>query len=117
VIVGYLLFRSSKRIDIQRLFKVTSVLLVFVAAGVLSYGVAEWQEIGVLPGAERIVLDLSALLSDGSLAEILLGGVLNIHAHTSLLQVIGYMVFVGLVLPPVMRPTRVPSAVAASTPR
>jgi high-affinity iron transporter len=110
IAIGYALYRSSRRIDLARLFKVTSILLVFVAAGVLSYGIAEWQEIGVLPGSSQVVLDLSSVLVDGSLAEVLVGGLFNIHALTTSLQAASYLGFIATVLPLLLRPATAPVA-------
>ena len=44
IILGYMLFVLSKRIDIKKFFNVTSVLLVLFAAGLVAHGVHEFYE-------------------------------------------------------------------------
>lgn len=97
-VVGWLFFTSTRKVNISKFFFVTGIALVFVAAGVLSYAVAEFQEVGVLPGAENIALDLSGLLPEGSVLSAIIGGLFNIHAQTNWLQVVAYVAYVTVVL-------------------
>lgn len=114
VAIGAMVFRSTRKVNLHRLFKVTGIALVFLAAGVLSYGVAEWQEVALLPGANTVVLDLSAWLPEGSLLAVLAGGLLNLSARTTGLQVVAYAGYAGTVLYLILRPRR--SVAALSVP-
>jgi high-affinity iron transporter len=49
VALGYAVYAGGKRINLGTFFKVTGVLLILVAAGLLAHGVAEFQEAGLLP--------------------------------------------------------------------
>jgi high-affinity iron transporter len=65
-------YAGGKRINLGTFFKVTGVLLILVAAGLLAHGVAEFEEAGLLPaiiplwdvssapvvGEERLVSEL-----------------------------------------------------------
>ncbi len=104
VFVGYLVFKSSAKINMRTLFKVTGVALVFVAAGVLSYGIAEFQEVGLLPFGTQIALDLSAYLPDGSIQATLAAGLFNLKPLTSVLQAVAYVVYTVIVMTLVLRP-------------
>ncbi len=53
VVLARLLYVRSVTLDLGRFFLVTGALLVVVAAGVLSYGVHDLQEAGVLPGLSQ----------------------------------------------------------------
>ena len=50
VALAGLLYRRAVTLDLARFFRVTGLLLVVVAAGVLAYGVHDLQEAGFLPG-------------------------------------------------------------------
>ncbi len=50
-IIGYAIFRGALRVNMRIFFLVTGYLLILVAAGgVVSYGLGDLQEAGVLPG-------------------------------------------------------------------
>jgi high-affinity iron transporter len=49
VALGYAVYVGGKRINLGAFFKVTGVVLILVAAGLLAHGVAEFQEAGLLP--------------------------------------------------------------------
>ena len=113
VVIGWMVLRSTRRVDMHRLFKVTGIALVFIAAGVLSYGIAEWQEVGLLPGHDAVVLDLTAWLPEGSIASILAAGLLNLGAVTTALQVTAYAAYAVVVLYLILRPRSAASDPAA----
>ena len=91
VIVGWVFYRSTSTINLSKFFKVTSILLLFVAAGVLSYGIHEFQEVGWLPGEANVLLDLSGVLVEGTFLATLVAGLFNLKPTTTTLQVIGYV--------------------------
>ena len=98
VVVGWIFYRSTSTINLSKFFKITSILLVFVAAGVLSYGIHEFQEIGWLPGEASVLIDLSGVLVEGSFVATLVAGLFNLKPTTSTLQVIGYVTYSVTVL-------------------
>lgn len=104
VALGWAIYESTASINLPKFFRATGVLLVFVAAGVLSYGIHEFQEVGVLPGEDSIALNLSSVLTDGSLISTLVSGIFNIHATTTSLQAIAYVTYVAVVLYVFLRP-------------
>ena len=46
---GYAIFVQGVKVPLQKFFNITSVLLIFVAAGMLTYGVHELESGGVIP--------------------------------------------------------------------
>lgn len=104
VALGWAIYESTASINLPKFFKVTGVLLVFVAAGVLSYGIHEFQEIGVLPGEDDVVLNLGSVLSEGSLLSTLVAGIFNIHAKTTSLQAVAYLGYAAIVLYAFLKP-------------
>lgn len=63
VIVGYLVYRGSTLIDIHKFFAVTGYLLIFVAAGIVMYGIKDLQEASVIPGYAVYLYDHSAMIA------------------------------------------------------
>jgi high-affinity iron transporter len=106
VAFGWAVYRSTRRVNMHKLFKVTGIMLVFVAAGVMSYAVSEWQEVNLLPGAGNVVLDLSRWLPEGSVAGVLASGLFNLHARTTGLQAAAYLTYLLAVLPLLLRPRK-----------
>lgn len=59
--VGYGIYRGSQWVNLRTFFRVTGILLIVFAAGLLSHGVHEFTEAGLLPETAR-VWDLSGVL-------------------------------------------------------
>jgi high-affinity iron transporter len=114
VVIGYLLYRRAIAFNLGRFFTWTGAALVIVAGGVLAYGIAEFQEIGVLPGAESIAFDVSGVIAPDGFAAALLRGILNIHPTTSWLQAIAWLLYVVPVMILFLRPQRTAGPAAAA---
>lgn len=119
VALAALISRGLVRIDVSRFFTWTGALLVVVAAGVLSYGVHDLQEAGVLPGIGRIAYDVSAAVPLDSWYGTLLKGVFNFSPAATWLEVavwVAYVAIVGtcFVLALRRRPVRRPVAAVAA---
>ena len=61
VAVGYGIYRGSQWFNLRTFFRVSGILLIVFAAGLLSHGVHEFVEAGVLPATPQ-VWDLSGVL-------------------------------------------------------
>jgi high-affinity iron transporter len=60
--IGVLIFRVGLRLNLSAFFNVTGAALVVIASGLLSYGVHEFIEVGILPGLITPLYDISAIL-------------------------------------------------------
>ena len=98
VALGVAFYRSIIKLNLTSFFQVTGVLLTIVAAGVLSYGIHEFQEIGWLPGEDNVVLNLSSWLPEGSATATVMSGLFNLTAKTSALQAVAWVTYVVVVL-------------------
>ena len=57
-----LIFRAGLRLNLSSFFNLTGAALVVIASGLLSYGVHEFIEVGLLPGLVTPIYDISAIL-------------------------------------------------------
>ncbi|WP_329584224.1 FTR1 family protein [Kitasatospora sp. NBC_01250] len=92
------LYRRVLKINLTKFFTCTGVVLIVIAAGVLSYGLRDLQEGGVLPGSTAYAFDLSGSLDGGSWYATLMQGVFNITVTMTWLQVAAYVLYLALVM-------------------
>jgi len=115
IVLAYLLYRGAVKINLGRFFMVTGALLIFVAAGILAYGVHDLQEAGILPGLNSLAFDVSAAVPPDSWYGVLLKGVFNFSPQTTWLEAVVWTLYVAVVLTLFLRPQRVKTPVPANT--
>lgn len=113
VVIGAGLYAGAIRIDLSRFFTVSGVLLVFVAAGILKYGVHDFQEAGVLPGLDVLAFDVSGVLDPNSWYGAAIAGMFNITAAPTVLETVAYVAYLVPVLTAFLWPARRPTPTAA----
>lgn len=114
VLLGWALYRRAVTINLATFFRWTGLLLIFVAAGVLSYGIHDLQEAGVLPGLNTLAFDVSSTIPPSSWYGTLLKGTLNFSPKTTILEAVAWISYVSITLYFFLRPARA-SAPAPST--
>jgi len=93
VVVGWLLFVVSVRLDVRAFFRVTSVLLILFAAGLVAHGVHELQEAGVLPVVVEHVWDINLILDENSMVGSILKTLFGYNGNPSLLETMSYAAY------------------------
>lgn len=93
VLLGVLLFKGIAKINLSKFFYVTGLALIFVAAGVLAYGVHDLQEAAVLPGLNNLAFDVSSTIPPEGLLGTLLKGIFNFSPTPSQLEVIVWFAY------------------------
>lgn len=94
VIIGFVVYRGMVRLNMSRLFTWTGAALVIVAAGILTYAVHEFQELGWLPGEDATAFDVSATIApDGFLGTVLRGAV-NFRPVMNWVEVLAWLAYV-----------------------
>lgn len=98
VVLAWLLMRGALRLNLSTFFTWTGAFLIFVAAGVLAYGIHGLQEAGILPGLHHLAFDISATIPPSSIVGTLLKGIFNFSPATTWLEAIVWCLYVGVVL-------------------
>ena len=108
MVLGYGIYKGGVRINLARFFRVTGVVLVFVAAGLLASAGHAFAEAGVLTVGQHGVVDLSWLVEPGTVRAALLTGMFGLHPVPTTAEVLlwfGYAVPMTLyILSPGRRP-------------
>jgi high-affinity iron transporter len=94
VVLGYLIYRGAIAVNLTKFFTWTGAFLILVAAGVLSYGVHDLQEAGILPGLHTIAFDVSSAVDPNSWYGTLLKGIFNFSPVTTVLEAVVWLVYV-----------------------
>lgn len=99
VAIGVAMYVGAVRINLGLFFRITGLLLILVAAGILRYGINDLQEANVLPGLSTYAFDISDVLERGTWYATLLEGMFNIVPNPTVLSFIGWAAFLIIALP------------------
>ena len=113
ITLGYLIYKSAIRLNLSKFFTYSGVALIIVAAGVLSYGIHEFQELGYLPYEKAFAWDVTSVIAKDSVLSAFLSGTIGFDTTTSWLQLGVYVLYLGAVLVPYLAKPRTKSVVNA----
>jgi high-affinity iron transporter len=91
--IGLGIYRGGVRINLSRFFRVTGLILVFVAAGLLATSAHTAHEAGWLNGMQAQALDLSWLVQPGTIFGSLLTGMLGLQPKPTVGEALVYLVY------------------------
>jgi high-affinity iron transporter len=91
--LGWGVYHGGARLSLPRFFTATSVLILFLAAGLFSTGLGRLQALGALPPAD-VLWDTSAVLSNESVLGSFLNGLVGYRARPSTIEAFGYLAYV-----------------------
>jgi len=97
-VLGVIVYRGAVKLNMARLFFWTGLLLIIVAGGVLRYAIAEFQEIGWLPGADNLAYDVTSTFPADGVPATLVRGLVNITPSMSWLELVAWVLYVGITL-------------------
>ena len=119
VVLAWLLYRRSVKLNLARFFTWTGAGLIVVAGGVLAYAVHDLQEGGVIGGLNTLAFDVSAQIPPGSWYATLLRGIFNFTPQTTVAQATAWVAYVVPVMTLFFRsapaPTSTPSRAAEAS--
>jgi len=114
VVIGYLLYKRSVRLNLAKFFTFTGAALIVVAAGVLAYGVHDLQEAGLLTafGLHHVAFDATGILPPSSWWGSTFKGLFSISAAPTRLEVGVWLAYLVPVMILFLRPARRPAGAA-----
>jgi high-affinity iron transporter len=98
VLAGWLIFASTTRLNVRAFFQVTSILLIFFAAGLVAHGVHELNEAGWIPSVVEHVWDMNPVLDENSTVGQILKALFGYNGNPSLTEVVAYIGYWVVVL-------------------
>ena len=121
VLIGVGFYQGSQRINLATFFRYTGIVLVFIAAGLVSKATHELIEIGVITFGQQPIFDLTATLPHdpeaGNIVGQFLRAMFGYTATPELTTFIVWLTYVVVVLTLYLRPVkRPPTLEAASAP-
>jgi high-affinity iron transporter len=116
--LGYVVYAGGKRINLGTFFKVTGVLLILVAAGLLAHGVAEFEEAGLLPAIIPL-WDVSSapVIGEERLVSELMTAFFGWDPEANLLELIAWVTYLLAVGYAFLRPQPLPEGAARAAVR
>ncbi|PZP00594.1 MAG: high-affinity Fe2+/Pb2+ permease [Dermacoccus nishinomiyaensis] len=114
VVIACLLYRGALSLNLSKFFTWTGGFLIFVAAGVLAYGVHDLQESGVLPGLNSLAFDVSEQIPPSSWIGTVLKGTFNFSPATTWFELAVWVAYIAIVLPMFIVRVRAPHPPKAS---
>ncbi len=113
IALGYGFYRGSRALNLPRFFRWTGVLLVFIAAGLLSAAVHEFVEIGWITFGTATAFEIGAILSHEQGIGLFLRAIFGYSSSPELITVATWIAYVVIVLSLYLRtpPPRVSVAI------
>ena len=94
-VLGYVLYRGTHHLPLKSFFTAMSVLLIAMAAGLLSGGIHEFQELNMIPVGIEQVWSTKGLLDDSSLVGGLMKAIFGYADSPNLVQVLAYWTYLA----------------------
>ncbi len=104
--LGYGVYRGGIKLDLSRFFRLTGVVLVIVAAGLVTTGVHSLAEAGVIRLMQQPLVDLTWLIDPGTIRSSLLTAFLGIQPVPTYAETLAWAVFLVPMILYVSRPSR-----------
>lgn len=106
VVIGALLYQGVLRLNLAVFFRVTNVLLLLFAAGMIGLGAHELIEAGLLPAVVDPLWNINPLLSDKSAPGELLKSLFGYNGNPALTEALAYVAYlVGVGWMVLLKPT------------
>lgn len=98
VLAGWIISAGFRQLNLRVFFQVTNVLLILFAAGLVAYGVHEFNEAGVIPPIIGEVWNINHILSDNSQIGLFLKALFGYNGNPSLSEILSYGGYILIIL-------------------
>jgi high-affinity iron transporter len=106
----WLAYRGAVRLDAAAFFSRTALALIVIVAGMVSCGLGDLQDAGLLSGQRWTAFDLAATARPGSWWVSLITGVTGLSPEMTVLQVVAWIAYLAVVIAAFARPGHPPAA-------
>jgi high-affinity iron transporter len=106
VVLGYAIYKGGVRINLSKFFRITGVVLVLVAAGLLATSLHTAHEAGWFNSLQEQALNLEWLVKRGSVQSALLTGMLGIQPEPTIGEVLVWLLYAFPMTIYVLRPAK-----------
>jgi len=93
VLMTWLFFKGFGHLNLRPFFRVSGIILLFMAAGMLSSGFGKLVTVGLVPPLIEPIWNTSWLLSERSFIGSLVAGIFGYRSSPSLVQAIVYLLY------------------------
>lgn len=105
IVIGYSIYKGSSQLNLRAFFNVTSLVLIFFAAGLLAYGIHEFIEAGIIPPVVEQIWNINHILPEKSTFGLFLKAIFGYNGNPALVEVVAYVVYLALALGFYFRPS------------
>ncbi len=98
MLLGYLFFKAALRFNLKLFFLITGGMLILIAGGLVAHGVHEFQEAELLPLLTDEAWNTEFILDDNGEAGKIVRSVFGYNDNPTILEVLAYFGYIGLVL-------------------
>jgi len=97
IVLAIIFFLSTRKINLSSFFKFTGILIMTIAGGLFSTAIHEFQEAGIIPIIKDNIYDLGSILSKDSVFGGILRSLFGYNPSPSLLETVGYILYILLI--------------------
>jgi len=93
IVLAILLFKGLLRLNLKNFFKITSLILIFFAAGLVAHGVHEFNQTGLISPIIEHIWDINHILDENSAVGEILKALFGYNGNPSLTEVAAYLLY------------------------